>query len=516
MAKDYINIDLPPGIRSNGTEYSNRGSWVDGSRIRWANGTIRPIGGWSRMTVDGGFLPPLYSDPSSEVARSLAVWKTNAGSSLYAAGTNLKLYAWDERRMSIADITPTTFEPRETMQQAKTGYGMWYFGTGAYGVEQDVSGGDDSELAFSWHLRNWGQNLLAAPQGAPSMLYEWNTVFSDRATPVAGAPENFDCFHVTSQRIVMVAGDPTDPRIIKWSDSEDHTDWTPRANNKAGFQQLPGVGRFREIVTLRDSYILVSETDAYVARYIGGSFVFGFEQLGDDCGTPSPKAVVATNEFVIWPGYTSFFISDGSRVQRIQCDVLDKFSNTLNRAHASKTYGFVNPFWPEVWWLYQEGDTDLDSYIYYNWESQHWGYGKLNRTAAGGYSTFGGLIMVARDGTVYRHELTGTLPIEDNPSEIYVTSGPIELARGNQMQYVKSMLPDFLTVGQVAISIIGRDRPTAPEVSFGPYLIDYPAKTNQPVPVRARGATVKLHVEGSRNAWELGSLRLDFKLGGER
>lgn len=514
MAKDYINIDLPPGIRANGTEYANRGAWIDGSRIRWANNALRPIGGWTQFEIHGNLLPALFPDPSTEAARALMAWRLNDGVAMFAAATNNKVYAWGGINANVHDITPLDFTPRPKQPTAPSGYGNWYYGTAAYGKQRPHD--EDMATAFSWTMRPWGQNLLIAPNGAPSKLYQWDANFGNRAAIVPNAPDNFDCFHVTNQRIVMVAGDGANPRLVKWSDSEDLEDWTPRADNKAGFQQLQGVGRFRAIVPLQDQMILVSETDTYVASYIGAPFVFSFDQLAENCGTPSPLAVVSNGSVVMWPGYNAFFVCDGNSVNQVPCDVMDKFAASLNEAQASKTVGFVNPYWTEFWWLYQEGPDDLDSYIYYDWAGQHWGYGKLSRTAGGGYATVGGLLMIAPDGKVYRHEQVGVLPIDSHPSEVFAVSGPIEMAKGNRVQYVKAIQPDFIDAGQVDVTLIGRDRPGGPETAFGPYTISYPALTNQPMPARARGHTIKVKVEGKSNSWALGSMRLDFNIGGEK
>lgn len=514
MAKSYINVDLPPGIKSNGTPYSNRGAWIDGDRVRWEDKSVRPIGGWQRLEMGGVQLPRLYSNPQQQAARNLAVWRTNNDASMLAVGTNRKLFAAGKDVATVYDITPEDFTIRPKGPAGSSGYGNWYYGTASYGTERPFD--EDTALAFSWCLRIWGEQLLAAPRGAPSRLYAWDNTGANKATIVPNSPENFDCFHVTDQRIVMTAGAAGDPRIVKWSDSENNEVWNPLPLNKAGYQLLPGVGRFRDIVTLQDQYLLVSETDVYSARYVGAPFVFSFDQLGTNCGTPSPNAVVATNSFAMWPGHNSFFICDGQTVNRIECDVMDKFASSLNRAYASKTCGFVNPFWPEIWWLYQSGDGDVDSYVYYNWLSQHWGHGTLNRSCGAGFMTLGGLTMVSPSGYVYRHELRGVSPIENEASEIFVLSGPIELTNGNTTQYVKSIQPDFIDNGEVSIRLIGQDRPGGPKTTYGPYDVAFPALTDQPVPVRARGHTIQMRVESKSGNMTMGSVRLDFGAGGEK
>ena len=41
-------ITPPAGIVKNGTDYANKGRWVDGNLVRFENGYLKPIGGWDR------------------------------------------------------------------------------------------------------------------------------------------------------------------------------------------------------------------------------------------------------------------------------------------------------------------------------------------------------------------------------------------------------------------------------------------------------------------------------------
>ena len=43
----YIPIKLPAGFYKNGTEYEAKNRWHDGSLVRWLDGSLRPIGGWT-------------------------------------------------------------------------------------------------------------------------------------------------------------------------------------------------------------------------------------------------------------------------------------------------------------------------------------------------------------------------------------------------------------------------------------------------------------------------------------
>ena len=44
-----IPVTPPAGIVKNGTDYGNKGRWVDGDLVRFENGYLKPIGGWENL-----------------------------------------------------------------------------------------------------------------------------------------------------------------------------------------------------------------------------------------------------------------------------------------------------------------------------------------------------------------------------------------------------------------------------------------------------------------------------------
>ena len=42
-----VALELPAGIYNHGTNLDSEGRWIDGNFIRWQNGSVRPIGGWT-------------------------------------------------------------------------------------------------------------------------------------------------------------------------------------------------------------------------------------------------------------------------------------------------------------------------------------------------------------------------------------------------------------------------------------------------------------------------------------
>jgi len=44
-----LPVTPPAGIVKNGTDYANKGRWVDGNLVRFENGFLKPIGGWTKL-----------------------------------------------------------------------------------------------------------------------------------------------------------------------------------------------------------------------------------------------------------------------------------------------------------------------------------------------------------------------------------------------------------------------------------------------------------------------------------
>ena len=87
-------ITPPAGIVKNGTDYANKGRWVDGDLVRFENGYLKPIGGWDKLrdsALTGGVI-------------GLFAYKDNTGENILAVGTRQKVYVLYNNTWT--DITP--------------------------------------------------------------------------------------------------------------------------------------------------------------------------------------------------------------------------------------------------------------------------------------------------------------------------------------------------------------------------------------------------------------------------
>ena len=92
-----IQVTPPAGIVTNGTEYGNKGRWVDGDLVRFENGFLRPIGGWDKLNTTALTGTPI----------GLFSYIMNDGTKVLVIGTREKVYA--RVNDTFHDITPVGF-----------------------------------------------------------------------------------------------------------------------------------------------------------------------------------------------------------------------------------------------------------------------------------------------------------------------------------------------------------------------------------------------------------------------
>lgn len=508
---EFVPLQLPAGFSSNGSKDQQAQRWYTGSRVRWDLANVETIDGWSRALNPNCLVDQVLTTPASEKARAIHGWRTNSGDPKYVIGHNAGVKAYDDNAETVFDITPALFTPRAVGAPVpNTGYGAGCYGRGPYGTPRQFASTDRE--VFNWIFRQWGENLLMAERVTPSYLHEWAGDTAVLPTLLSNAPTDFDCFHVASERIVLVAGSSTEQRYYQWSDRENNDDWDNTVlSNYAGFNFVGGTGKFKEWVTYDDGdYLLISEHDVTRVRYVGPPFVFGHKVIAQDCGVLAGASVVKTPIGVVWPSGDDFMIFNGE-VQRLGCALFETFKCAMYTEHAGKCVGFHNGNKSEVIWLYQseDGTSDVDTYITWNYVLNIWYEGKLDRTIGGVPAALKGPIMIGNDGYAYEHELYGAIPATDDEdiSNIYIESAALNFGDYNGSIHIGALRSDLVTSGSVSVTFYGKDDPrdTAENV-FGPYTMSATAGAPQPVPVRARGQTLRIRIEAVNGPFKLGEL----------
>lgn len=500
-------VALPPGFFGNGTPYSAGGRYADGNLVRFVNGFARPVGGWQRRVDSlGDPLPALFADPDTEAARTSIGWVDNSGGTHIAVGTNLGLYAVEEAG-TVIDITPAGFVGGIKDSALIVGYGTGFYGAEAYGTPRTGVGAPLQQVA-SWSFSLFGQVLLAQFRN-DGPLYKW-TPGDALATEVTTAPDNAQGVLVTAERMAMTI--KRQPRLIEWSASEDYTNWTPAITNTAGSITIAGVGELQAIVQVGREILVLSTEDAWIGRYIGAPFIYGFEQLGQNCGCLAPNSVTVTNGRAYWYGRDGFWTYDGT-VRRMETDIEDYLTARIQPSQITKMSVVELPGFREIWWWFQSYDADeCDSYVAFNHIDNTWVWGTLDRSTGVPPGVSLMPVFIGTDGFVYNHDLPGV--VVPSPAEAFVETGPLELGQGGRQVGIQYFFPD-LAPGPAAASaapdpeaelyILGVDFPSPQEVErvYGPYPLNRPTPTTG-----ARGRSVRLRYVGKNANWRVGKNRI--------
>jgi len=489
-----IPLDLQPGIYRNGTDFEASNRWRDANLVRWHDGSMRPVGGWSERVATA----------SASAPRGMLAWIDNTSSSNLAIATHAKLH-YINASGTVADITPTGLAVGHEDATVNLSYGGDFYGTDNYGIARTSSG--IYQEATTWSIDNWGENLLAC-SSKDGKIYEWTLNTATLPTALSGAPTGNKGMVVTEERFVFALGASSNPRLVAWCDREDNTTWTPLATNEAGDFELQTTGQIMCGLRMRGRTLILTDTDAHIATYSGPPFVYGFERVGTACGIISRKSAVAIDEGAFWMGAKGFFMFDGSVAKEVKCDVIDYIFCDINRNQISKAFAVHNSQFGEIWWFYpSDGAIENDTYVSYDYKEGHWNVGKLERTAGIDRGTFDTPIWADSDADLYNQESGfqhGTL----SP---FAETGPISLGNGDNLMKVTSLIPDERIQGEVSITFKTRNYPNAAESSHGPYVL-----TN-PTDVRFTGRQIRMRVEGNGLAcWRAGTMRIEARIGGKR
>ena len=489
-----VELKIPPGIVQSGTDLQSEGRWRDCNLVRWTEGALGPVGGWvERM-----------SSAYAAAPRGMLTWEDNSGDRWIAAGTYAKLHVSNASGTTY-DITPGGFTSGNEDANVNTGYGGGFYGTGYYGQPRPDTGVYDP--ATTWSMDTWGQYLVACSD-ADGGLYEWQLNTASAAAAISNAPTGNLGVMVTDERFVFALGAGGDTRKIQWCDFEDNTLWAAASTNQAGDITLQTSGRIMAGIRAQGQALIVTDTDAHRAVYVGPPFVYQFEKVGDACGLIARKAIAATSAGAFWMGRKGFFRFDGGSVQSVPCSVHDKIFNDLNTAQMSKCWAVSNGQHGEVWFFYPSSSgSEIDRYAAYDYRDGHWTIGALDRTSGVDRGVFPAPIWGSSAGDVYNHE-TG---YNYDSETVFVESGPFKIGAGDNVASIRRLIPDEIAAGDVQATFKTRFYPTAAETTHGPYT------AAQPTDVRLQGRQIRLRLEAqTAGFWRIGNFRVDAEARGRR
>lgn len=429
---------------------------------------------------------------------------------------------------------------------AFTGWGGGFWAESAWG-----QGGDSVTALRLWSQAHFGQDLVFGPRGGSLFYWAVTSGLSARGVLVSSLPNASEV--PIQQNLILVADisrfvfcmgtndvftTTVDPMLVRWSDQESVTQWSPAATNQSGSLRLSRGSEIVSAIQSRQEVLIWTDAAMYAMQYVGAPDVWTAQLLGENISIASQNAAAYSNGMAFWMGKDKFYVYDGV-VKPLPCSVHRHVFETLNLEQYRQVTSGTNEEFHEIWWFYCNGiSTTNDSYVVYNYLEDIWYIGTLARTAWLDSGLQTSPIAATYSYNLVNHE-TGLDNLEDpnneQPITAYITSAQFDLDDGHNFMFVWRMLPDITFVGSsieapsatmtlypLANSGSGYNDPlSVGSVATGvvqrssTYIIDeYTEQLN--IRVRGRQAALKIESDGSGVQWQLGFPRIDMRPDGRR
>ncbi len=415
-----------------------------------------------------------------------------------------------------------------------TGWGAGGWGTGTWGTPRVSL---VLQLARIWNLANWGEDMAASPVDGPIYIWIAANGTNTRAVLITNAPANNRKILVSDQLRIMISfgsndGTNADPMLIRWSDSEDYTDWTPSPTNLAGDKRLDKGSEIITAIITRDEIAVFTDATIYSQTLTGDDLVFGFTSKGDTPGLAGPNAAIDANGVVYAMGLGEFYTYDGT-INPLDCDVYSRIFNNINISQAAKVVLARNKLKTEIIGFYPSaGSIENDLCFGFNFVDKNWWLGTVKRTAWLDTNTFFNVPIatgvdpaVAGESLLYIQE-TGvddngvglpyslsTYDLEISPTSSLVT-GQIT-GSGQYVEKFTRIFPDFTRIaGRHYATMQGRKYPQGKPINKGPKPF-YPGKERIDMHLRARQVSITTYSNEVGADFEMGAWRVDSRAQGE-
>lgn len=431
---------------------------------------------------------------------------------------------------------------------AAVGYGVGTYGGTATGTDPAVGWGGGSAIGFSNQLRLYSQDafaddLIFNARGGGIFFWDESDGVTFRAENIDQLPGASNCPIIALQvmvspvdRHVIAFGsnalgddDPAtavaDPLLVRWSDQESVTVWTPTATNSAGGQVLSSGTRIVGAVRTRQEILIFTDTSITAMRYSGAPFVYQFSPIAENVSMISPKAAIPAGDAVYFMDDEGFYIYQGA-VRPLSCDVLAEVFDVLNKEQAYKIFAATNTDKSEVTWFYPigTGTTEITNYVTYNYLDGLWTTGTFMRGAWVQAQTRVTPIAASNnvenvnENILYLQEYG----LNGDGQEIgsYILSGHAEIGDGESLMFIDRMISDFEFIGttgnaDMSVTILGNKYPMQEmTVRSTSAVTDTTGQSN--VRVRARGIQLKIEANGVGYGWRMGDFRFDMRTDGRR
>jgi hypothetical protein len=426
-----------------------------------------------------------------------------------------------------------------------SGWGAGRWGSGTWGT-----GGTTLAPMRIWSQSNFGEDLFFAHRGGAPLYWDASSGVGTRGVYVSSLGGASDVPTTVNLAFVSdifrfafcfgandIGSSTLDPMLIRWSDQEDVTNWTPAATNQAGSLRLSDGTEIVDAIQARQEILVWSDAALYGLQYLGAPEVWGAQLLGSNITIAGPNAAVYSNNIAYWMGLNTFYYYDGT-VKTLPCDVRSYIFDDFNQGQADQVVCGSNEQFDEIWWFYcSAGATQNDRYVVYNYVENVWYYGNLSRSAWLDADLRDFPIAATFGNKLVNHEKG----VDDNETgtptafTANITSAQFDLDDGDRFMLINRMLPDMtfdgstadspaatMTLNPLENSGSGRYNPASVGGNSSATVTRtavFPVEefTGQ-VFTRVRGRQMSIKIESTELGvtWKLGAPRMDMRPDGRR
>lgn len=427
------------------------------------------------------------------------------------------------------------------------------WGSGRWGFGPWGSGETSITQLRLWSQSNFGEDLIFGPRSGG--LYYWDATNTPSTrgvavTTMAGAsdvPVIQEWILISDvSRFVFCFGcndygsSTLDPMLIRWSDQESVTNWTPAITNQAGSLRLSHGSGIITALQVRQEILVWTDSSLYSLQYVGAPVVWGSTLLGDNLSIMGPNAAAVASGVVYWMGRDKFYKYDG-RVNTLRCDLRQYIFSDLDQDQDYQVFAGTNEGFNEVWWFYcSSNSTVVDRYVIYNYAEDIWYYGTMGRTAWLDTGLNQYPISATYENNLVYHENGVDDDVNGTPVAInsYITSSQFDIDDGHNIGFIWRMIPDITFRNsasspalspQVTMTLTPYQNsgsgPNIPASLGGNSSANVTRITQVPVEeftgqlyIRVRGRQMDMKIESTRlgTQWQLGAPRIDIKPDGRR
>ena len=387
-----------------------------------------------------------------------------------------------------------------------------------------------------WSLDNWGEDLIACPQGGG--VFYWaptSASFPDDAVVMPNAPLiNEGAFVAMPARQVVAYGSTftgiQDPMLVRWTDLGNFTKWVGTVTNQSGSYRISTGSRIVGGLQGPQQGLLWTDVSLWSMQYINLPNVYSFNEIASGCGLTGKKAAGVMSGVVYWMSQSQFFKLGGGGVETIPCPIWDVIFQEIDFSNDNNIRCAPNSRFGEIAWYYPvlnpdgtSGTGEPTRYVKYNTLMNAWDYGDLTRTAWIDQSLLGPPLGAGISGgayPIYQHERGNDA--NESAMNSYIQTGYFALNEGDVKSFLDQVWPDmkFGQYGsenqnaQVKITFFVADYPGQVPLQYGPFTMNQFSTYITP---RFRGRLVSIRVSSDDvgSFWRLGNIRYRFQPDGK-